>query len=226
MQYTDYTVSVVKDSPTVSGNGTAFKSRVAAGNSFKIKGDSVIYTVGSVDSDIAITLSTPFLGTTNVSAQYQITTDFTPNFGLAEVNVGDQDWPIHLTNETIRKIDQILAGLKAGVTFKGTWNAYTNITSLGEAIPAAVMTTYNLDGSVLVQGNTGHRYEVTVAGATNISGINLWEVGDSLVSNGSVWVKIPGPLHSVLDQVDSKMYTLANNLIQTQAVLAQYHAFA
>ncbi len=64
-------------------------------------------------------LSAPYSGASKESALYQITRDFTPNFGFAEINIGDQDWPVHLTQETIRKIDTVLAQLKARIDAHG-----------------------------------------------------------------------------------------------------------
>src|SRR4029077_20901276 len=59
--------------------------------------------------------------------------------------------------------------------YQGTWNAATN----SPAIPAAA------------PGNQGFYYSVAVAGTTNINGISSWAVGDQIISNGSVWQKIP-----------------------------------
>jgi hypothetical protein len=59
--------------------------------------------------------------------------------------------------------------------YQGTWNAATNTPT----IPAAAA------------GNNGWYYNVNVAGTTNINGINSWAVGDQIISNGTVWQKIP-----------------------------------
>jgi hypothetical protein len=59
--------------------------------------------------------------------------------------------------------------------YQGTWNAATNTPT----IPAASA------------GNNGWYYNVSVAGTTNINGINSWAVGDQIISNGTVWQKIP-----------------------------------
>jgi len=110
LQYNLYTVSVTNNSAVVTGAaGTKFLTKVAVGNSFKIKHSPVVYQVASISSDTSLTLSTPYAGATESNVQYQVTTDYTANFGLAEINIGDQDWPVHLTVETIRKIDTILA---------------------------------------------------------------------------------------------------------------------
>lgn len=110
MQYTDFTVSVINGSHTVTGAfGTKFTSKVHIGDAFKVKGDIVIYQVSSIINDTEFTLSAPFMGATNASALYQVTVDFTPEYGFSEVCVGDQDWPIHLTQGMIRKVDSALS---------------------------------------------------------------------------------------------------------------------
>jgi hypothetical protein len=59
--------------------------------------------------------------------------------------------------------------------YQGTWNAATNTPTIPAAAP----------------GNNGWYYNVNVAGTTNINGINSWAVGDQIISNGTVWQKIP-----------------------------------
>lgn len=60
-----------------------------------------------------------------------------------------------------------------GVTFVGTWNAFTNTPNLN-TIPA----------------DTGDYYIVAIAGSTTVDGISSWGVGDWAVFNGSTWNKI------------------------------------
>lgn len=60
------------------------------------------------------------------------------------------------------------------MSYQGTWNASTNTPT----IPSAA------------SGNKGYYYKVATAGATNVSGITDWQVGDWIVSNGSSWDKI------------------------------------
>jgi len=170
VQYNLFTVSVEKGSNIVQGaTGTKFLSKVSAGNSFKVKGDPVVYQIASVDSDTQLSLSTAFAGTTAFNVPYQITTDFTPNFGLAEINIGDQDWPTHLTVETLRKIDEILGyAVGDGVVFKDGWDAATDTPTL----PAPDLT------------NVGWVYKVLVP-------YGQYAYGDTIISNGSQWVHIP-----------------------------------
>lgn len=61
-----------------------------------------------------------------------------------------------------------------GLSYQGTWNASTNTPT----IPTAT------------SSNKGFYYKVATAGATNVSGITDWQIGDWIVSNGSAWDKI------------------------------------
>lgn len=61
-----------------------------------------------------------------------------------------------------------------GMIYQGTWDASTNTPT----IPAASAS------------NKGDLYKVSVAGTTNIDGIDDWQVGDQIVSNGTTWDKI------------------------------------
>lgn len=72
-------------------------------------------------------------------------------------------------------IAQIPDAVVGANQYQGTWNAATNT----PAIPAAAV------------GNKGWYYSVNVAGSTSINGITPWAVGDQIISNGTVWQKIP-----------------------------------
>lgn len=65
-------------------------------------------------------------------------------------------------------------GISGGLDYKGTWNANTNTPT----IPTAAL------------GNKGWYYRVSVAGTTTIDGINSWDVGDWILSNGIAWEKL------------------------------------
>lgn len=66
------------------------------------------------------------------------------------------------------------SSIVGAVVYQGTWNANTNF----PAMPAADV------------GNKGNYYVVSGAGTTSIDGINSWEVGDWIISNGVTWNKI------------------------------------
>src|SRR5580765_388495 len=59
--------------------------------------------------------------------------------------------------------------------YQGTWNAAIN----NPTIPPAATT------------NNGYYYSVSTSGSTNIDGISTWAVGDTIISNGTIWQKIP-----------------------------------
>jgi len=60
------------------------------------------------------------------------------------------------------------------VNYQGTWNASTNSPSIPIASSA----------------NKGYYYIVNVAGTTTINGINDWQIGDWIISNGTTWSKV------------------------------------
>jgi hypothetical protein len=70
---------------------------------------------------------------------------------------------------------QIPASLVGAVQYQGTWNASTNS-------PALVSST----------GAKGQYYKVSVAGATTIDTISQWNVGDTIIFDGTTWDKIDG----------------------------------
>lgn len=90
----------------VLGSGTSFLTGVTVGNSFKVRGDSVIYQVASITSDTLLSLSVLYGGTAVVGLQYQISNYYTPNLNLAEIDMYTADWPHWLTTEVIRRLDQ------------------------------------------------------------------------------------------------------------------------
>lgn len=69
---------------------------------------------------------------------------------------------------------QLPASILGGLNYQSTWNATTN----SPTIPAAA------------SGNKGWFYKVATAGTTTIDGINDWQVGDWIVSNGATWDKV------------------------------------
>ena len=69
---------------------------------------------------------------------------------------------------------QLPSSIVGALVYQDSWNATTN----SPTIPAAIA------------GNKGQYYIVLTAGATNVSGITDWKVGDWLISNGTTWDKI------------------------------------
>jgi hypothetical protein len=70
---------------------------------------------------------------------------------------------------------QLPTSVTGGMNYQGTWNASTNT-------PTFVSGT----------GTKGYFYKVTTAGTTSIDGISQWNIGDSIVFDGTVWDKIDG----------------------------------
>jgi len=85
------------------------------------------------------------------------------------------------------------------LNYLGTWNANTNSPTLTSSI-----------------GTANTFYIVSVAGTTNLNGINSWGVGDWAVFNGTVWTKIPNSTLGYLlaannlSDVDSTTTSLIN----------------
>lgn len=74
-----------------------------------------------------------------------------------------------------------VAPLVGAIVFQGTWNASTNSPALASGT-----------------GTKGWLYKVSVAGSTAIDGISQWNVGDSIVFDGTTWDKIDGIATEVL----------------------------
>lgn len=72
--------------------------------------------------------------------------------------------------------------ITGAMVYKGTWDASTNTPT----IPPASST------------NLGWLYVVSVAGATTIDGISNWNVSDWLVSDGTVWQRVPAIVAAVV----------------------------
>ena len=104
-QYKLGTISITNGTNVVTGVSTQFLANVVVGNSFKVSGVNALYNVIAVDSDTQVRISPNYAGTTVSGAQYQISTSFTPNLNLAEIETGDSEFAFHLTHEVIRKLD-------------------------------------------------------------------------------------------------------------------------
>lgn len=70
--------------------------------------------------------------------------------------------------------NQLPSAILGTLTYQDTWNASTNAPTIPAASPS----------------NKGWYYVVNVAGATPVSGVSDWEIGDWLVSNGTSWGKV------------------------------------
>ncbi|CAM6054936.1 unnamed protein product [Sphagnum tenellum] len=70
---------------------------------------------------------------------------------------------------------QLPASITGALVYQGVWNANTNSPTL-----------------VSGTGTKGWYYKVSVPGSTTIDGISQWNVGDSIVFDGTTWDKIDG----------------------------------
>lgn len=91
---------------------------------------------------------------------------------------------------------KVASGVTTGnLSYQGTWDANANSPTLTSSV-----------------GTQNYYYIVSVAGTTNLNGINDWQIGDWAIFNGSVWQKIdqsPAVL-SVNGQTGAVVLTAAN----------------
>jgi hypothetical protein len=90
---------------------------------------------------------------------------------------------LNVAGSTILSTDSILTAfgklqhqvnqLVGGLQYEGTWNASTNTPTITSSV-----------------GTDGTFYIVSVAGTTNINGINDWNVGDWIVFHDTAWQKV------------------------------------
>lgn len=92
-----------------------------------------------------------------------------------------------------------LANAIGALNYKGTWNASTNTPTLASGV-----------------GTKGDYYVVSVAGTTNLDGVNFWGVGDWAVFNGAVWQRVEGGSETDTDVV---VFNTAANVTPTIAEL-------
>lgn len=105
-----------------------------------------------------------------------VLTDESGNNGerLKNTPIGPDGNPLEIVGLVLVDMDGNFQETLGALTYKGVWNASTNV----PAIPAAAPL------------NKGEFYKVSVAGTTNIDGINDWAIGDWIISNGATWDKI------------------------------------
>jgi hypothetical protein len=119
-----------------------------------------------------------------------------PTLPAHPANLGTFEWAVYtLTAEPanlylkVGANTPILVG-KAGITYKGTWNATTNTPAIVSSV-----------------GTAGDYYIVGVAGTTSINGISDWGVNDWIIFSGSTWQKI--------DNSETASPTASNGLTKT-----------
>lgn len=100
--------------------------------------------------------------------------------------------------------DTVLGALN----YLGTWNARDNLPPI-----------------VAGAGSKGSYYRVSVAGTTNIAGLNVWNVGDWIIFNGSTWDKLDGILSEVTS-VAGRTGDVVINYSDMQGQIAQSSVFS
>lgn len=70
-------------------------------------------------------------------------------------------------------------------TYKGTWNASTNLTTPSDGSTGAAI----VSATIQTLGLFGDYYRVLTAGTSTIDGISSWAVDDAIIWNGTAWVK-------------------------------------
>ncbi len=106
----------------------------------------------------------------NLSATYLAVSSAGANNGVATLDSGGK-----LT------MSQIPASVTGAVVYQGTWNASTNTPTLSSGA-----------------GTKGYYYKVSVAGTAAIDGNCQWNVGDTIIFDGSTWDKIDGISNEVV----------------------------
>lgn len=150
MMYSTGTVTVVNGSNVVTGLGTIWLTKAVISNLFKITSEWKLYTIASIDSDTQVTLSEVYTGTGGSGLSYQIVKDFTPNLNLMELAPSDRDWAIHLTINTIRKIDTLFGTTSTpqyGGLVLGTSSSHNDSVIFSQLVP--VVNTWYSTGIIL-----------------------------------------------------------------------------
>jgi len=106
-QYQTGTIITEQGTPKVSGESTEWLANVAIGDVFKVSGVNATYTVGLISTNTTLSLTSNYAGVSVSGESYQIIRDFTDNYNIPEIWIGDKDWPYHLT-QGLRIIDQYL----------------------------------------------------------------------------------------------------------------------
>jgi hypothetical protein len=97
--------------------------------------------------------------------------------------------------KTVSSFSNIIGALN----YKGTWNASSNMPALASGV-----------------GTKGDYYVVSVAGTTNLDGVDFWGVGDWAVFNGTTWQRVEGGSETDTDVV---VFNTAANVTPTIAEL-------
>jgi hypothetical protein len=104
--------------------------------------------------------------------------DVTGALGFTPVNAAIVAQPNGLaTLDATGKLpaSQLTSAVVGAVVYQGTWNASTNTPALTSGT-----------------GTKGQYYKVAVAGSTSVDGLSQWNIGDTIIFNGTTWDKLDG----------------------------------
>jgi hypothetical protein len=93
-------------------------------------------------------------------------------------------------------IGQLTSAVVGAVVYQGTWNASTNTPTLTSGT-----------------GTKGQYYKVSVAGSTSVDGLSQWNIGDTIIFNGTTWDKLDGlatEVSSVAGRVGAVVLSVAD----------------
>lgn len=173
-QYRTGTVDVTNADATVTGNGTAFLSEVAAGDLFTVLGSNVVYEVASITNDAELELTSTYAGANASNQEYAISRDFTSELSIPYPERGDVD-TAGILRRAFTKVDTLLAemaSLADGISILGTaFGSAANIKAATEELTG-------------VSGASVSTTNLVPAGATLI-GVVTRITGDLGTSNGT-----------------------------------------
>lgn len=130
-----------------------------------------------IGAGLAVTVD----GTTSANVLSVAGQDGAAKTGVVVITRSDLGLDILDANDKILP-EYLPDSITGAMVYKGTWDASTNTPT----IPPADA------------GNLGWLYVVAVAGTTNIDGNASWSVGDWLVSDGTVWQRVPAVVSTVV----------------------------
>lgn len=144
----------------------------------KIDNTEIVTSVAGKTGDVTLVKADVGLGnvdnTSDLAKPVSTATQTALNLKQSTSAKGQPNGYASLDSNGLVPTSQLPAAVAGGLTFKGTWNAATNV----PAIPAAAA------------GNNGWYYKVATPGATNVDGTANWSVGDWIISNGATWDRI------------------------------------
>jgi len=133
-------------------------------------------SVANATTTPAITITTSISGLLNgngtavaAATDTQVTSYLLTGVSITGGSIAGTDTMI----QAFGKLQNQINSLVGGATYQGTWNATTNSPALASGV-----------------GTNGHYYVVSVAGTTNLDGVNSWSLGDWAIFNGTVWQKV------------------------------------